>query len=308
MLILALATTLAAPPHQVGLEATRDARRALRSDDFEGARLHAQRALQSPGAHDQEAAWLLGLTYAYTDDPHRALVHFDDALNRQPLGAFVEDVRLSTAEAQADSGDYRAALRTLRRTRRARLRSETPMRLGVVERLELDRAMWRLEVGRLRPTTRRLLAALDAIDHDLATWQQSKARTRLASMWLDFADELGAHDNLATRALLVTRAREQLDETVELGHDRFILAQLHRLGTSFERLGDDVVTRFGSFADLPADDRQKVENVWVKARSFYDLAKRHAVRVQRTDEAYRYGQDASFVEQKVDQLTAATSS
>jgi tetratricopeptide (TPR) repeat protein len=298
MWILIASNALGSP----ATDAIRDTRRALRLDDFAAARAHAHRALDLPGAHDQEAAWLLGLTWQYDGQPQRALVHFDLALDLQPFGAFVEDVQLSRAEALAATGAYRPALKTLRRTRR--VRKKRGFRTGEAERLAIDRAEWHLHTRNERRATRRLLAVLDDTDHDLATWQQARARTVLVHRWLDVADVLGATDpaSVEGRALLVTRAREQLDETVEHGHDRFILAQLHRLGASFERLGDDLVDAYGTPDDLPTAEREKVENVWVKARSFYDVAARHATRVHWTGAAERYGMAVGFVEAKVDQL------
>ncbi|MCB9671606.1 MAG: hypothetical protein H6736_14945 [Alphaproteobacteria bacterium] len=284
-----------------------EARRALRGDDLLTARRLAEGALEVPGAHDQEAAWLVGLTWQYEGEPQAALRSFEAALSLQPEGAFTHRIALSRAEATADAGDPRAALKLLRRERRTRDLDEEQ-----AARFDLDRAMWRLTLlspadrdarthgRRLRRETQALVERLDRTPDSVATWHQARAHTQLASLWLDVADELGVGEpTLERRALLVTRAREQLDATVALGQHRFALEQLHRLGMSFERLGDDVVTQYGMPASLTPEARERVENVWVRAHRYYDLAERHAARTARVAEADLYASAAERVEQKV---------
>lgn len=308
-MLFALITTVHAAPAPDWL--VLQARKALREDRFDRARELAEQAYASPGAHDQEAAWLAGLTWQYQGVPQRALPWFDKADEAQPLGPFTDRIALSRSEAQAATGAFKEALATLRKTRRNR----HAFVYGERERYALDERMWKLgrvtERGlentrprRLRRQTRKLLATIDGMDPNAATWQQAQARTQLAFLWLDFADEQGTatEDAIERRAIFFANARAQLDPTVDLGHDRWSLAQLHRLGTSFERLGDDVVSTHGSFEALPDEDRQKVENVWVKATRYYDLAEEHAGRVRRDAEARLYGDASDHLEAKVDAL------
>lgn len=298
----------AASPHPVS--SILESRRSLRGDDYAAARRYAELALETPGAHDQEAAWLVGLTYQYDGDPKRALTAFEEALTLQPLGAFTDRIAINIAEVHAELGEHRIARREIRRVQRGRDFDEDQQ-----ARLDLDRAMWRLAAVQPRPGSRlrkralkrRTLALMDLLEtlpDGLASWHQARAHTQLAVGWLDLADELGLADPevIERRALLLHHARKQLDATVELGHDSYTLAQLHRLGLAFERLGDDVVTVWGRPDDLPSDERQKVENVWVKAHRYYDLAERHAARTARFEEARLYSDAADHVERKVDRL------
>lgn len=299
-----LLTAFAAPHPEFAIL---ESRRALRDEDFAVARAHAETALATPGAHDQEAAWLVGLTHQYAGEPELAAQAFERALTLQPLGAYTDRIAINLAEVSADLGDTRDALRRLRRVRRHRdFDEETSTRFA------LDRAMWRLDRvqpdGSTRPrrraVKRRTLVLVELLEQTpdrVASWQQARGHTQLAAAWLDLADQLGTADYTAIehRALLVHHARKQLDATVAIGHDHFTLAQLHRLGRAFERLGDDVIETFGDPASLPPTERQKVQNVWVKARRYYDIAHRHAERTDRVDEAALYATALEAVELKV---------
>jgi len=274
--------------------------RRFRADDFDGSRQFARSALEIPGAHDQEAAYLMGRAWQIEGYSTDALDFYRSAYARQPLGAFNTKLEFHIAETLSDTGEPRQALKWLRKARRGR-------ELDFVDeaKFELNHAMFILEKGKIKRGTKRLLAVLDETDHDIATWHQAKARTQLVELWLDVADELGTESpvRVERRALLLSASRDQLLKTIEHGHDRFTLQQIMRVGQSYEHLGDDVVTVNGNrFDTLPPDARKKVETVWVKATRFYDIGVRHAERSAESDALQGFVDAHAMVVSKVDRL------
>lgn len=277
----------------------REARRSLRSMDLDGVRLMARQALAREGAHREEASYLLGLAWQLDDRPLDALAIYREAYARHPGGAFNDQLEFGIAETLAETGEPREALRWLRMARRGRDLSDDD-----ASKFAIDKALFTLQRGRLRKGTRKLLAALEATDHDHATWHQARARTWFVEQWLDLADDLDLDDPtlVERRAVLLQRAQDQVVATAHLPHDRFILRQIQRLGLSYERLGDDVISQHGEPAALPDEARKRVENVWVKATRTYDIGVRHAARTAELDEQARFEQLKAKVMTKVDDL------
>lgn len=289
----------AAPLGAEPAELLADARRALHDLDLQGVRMYTSQALRTPGAHEEEAHYLMGLSWQLDERPADALAIYRETYARYPHGAFNDQLEFGIAETTAATGDPRAALRWLRRARRGR-----ELSIQDEPKFAIDRALFILQKGRMKRGTRKLVAALDATDHDLATWHQARARTYLVNQWLDVADALDLNNpvHVERRAILLQGARDQVLASAHLPHDRYILRQIHRLGTSWERLGDDVVSQHGAPGALPSEARQRVENVWVKASRYYDLGVRHAARVAELDEQARFESLERTVMEKVDGL------
>ena len=174
----ALAGSLGAEPEVM----VQKARRALHDLDLEGVRMYTRQALARPGAHEEEARYLMGLAWQLDERPADALALYREAYARHPHGAFRDQLEFGIAETSAETGDPRAALRWLRKARRGR-----ELSLQDEPKFAIDRALFILQKGRLKRGTKKLLAALDATDHDLATWHQARARTYLVNQWLDIA-------------------------------------------------------------------------------------------------------------------------
>ncbi|MEZ4317653.1 MAG: hypothetical protein R3F61_09110 [Myxococcota bacterium] len=301
MILIALAS--AAPPNPLIREDASnhliEGWKRFGDDDFAGARQSARLALEIPGAHDQEAGYLMGRAWQLEGFSHDALLLYRAALADQPHGAFTDQLEFHIAETLHDEGQSREALKWLRQAKKGR-----ELTLSEAAMFDLNHAMFVLGKGRLKRGTNGLLATLEDTDHDLATWHQAKARTELVTLWLDIADELGtgSPERLERRAVLLDGARKQLELTIPLDHAAFTLSQILRIGQSYERLGDDVVTVHGSLASLPDDERKKVESVWVKATRFYDIGLRHAARTANDHEVETFEVAHSMVVAKVDAL------
>jgi hypothetical protein len=282
----------------------------LKRGDTDGARQSARAALRIPGAHDQEASFLMGRAWqidGYADDARQL---FESAQRQQPHGAFTDHLAFHLAQAIGDTlPEGREGRRQARAARRLLSDAKGDRDLGIVDeaRFDLVGAMIDLQAAdrprRLKRATASLLDTLEEVDHDLATWHQAKARTLLVTTYLDLADQLGTEPELLERrAVLLDGARAQLMETIHLRHHDFTLSQLLRLGQAYEILGDDVVSVHGDLSALTEADRKRVETVWVKATRFYDMGERHAAETARSDALPQFADARALVVAKVDAL------
>ena len=203
----------------------------LQRGDTYAARQSARAALQIAGAHDQEAAFLMGRAWqvdGYADDARQ---HFQSALHLQPHGAFNDHLAFHLAETLGDTlPEGRSGRRQAREARRALSEARRDRELGLDDeaRFELAAAMIDLQAAdrprRLKRATEAMLQTLEDVDFDLATWHQAKARTLLVTTYLDLADQLGTEPALLERrAVLLEGARTQLMETIHLRHHDFTL-------------------------------------------------------------------------------------
>ncbi|MCB9674814.1 MAG: tetratricopeptide repeat protein [Alphaproteobacteria bacterium] len=296
---LALAASADSPIREDAAQHLVEAWHRFEDDDYAGARQAARSALEIPGSHDQEAAYVMGRAWQMEGFSRDALLLYRDALARQPHGAFTDKLEFHIAETLHDTGESAEALRWLRQAKRGR-----ELGLKDAAMFDLNEAMFVLGKGSTKRGTKKVLAALEETDHDIATWHQAKARTLLVTTWLDVADQLGTDDAtlLERRAILIDGARKQLEKTIPTQQPDFTLDQILRIAQSYERLGDDVVTTFGNPADLPPDERKKVEAVWVKATRFYDIGIRHAARTSSDFDLETFESAHAVMVAKVDAL------
>lgn len=283
-----------------------EARRRLRDDDIAAVRDLARDALAIPGEHRSEAALLLGTAWHLDGRPDVALPILEEALADDPLGASTRQITFAIAECRAElamEADGRGRKRGLKDAERwlARARDAQDPSITDAAKMDVDAALWRAQRKGPRGT-RELIEVLDDTDHDLGTLQQARARTWLVETWLDAADRLGVDDptHLERRAVFLEASEKQLRATIDHDHPSWTLRQLHRLGQSYEILGDDVVT-----AALPddADARRRAEVAWVKATRLYDMGVRHAARTFRDHEAVGLEIAHQLVVAKVDGLS-----
>lgn len=277
----------------------REARRAMRADDWAGMKQAAEQALALPGDHATQARLLIALAHQLGGRPAVALPLFEDALALEPDSPLRLQLLFGVAECHAALGSPREALRWLKRANKLEPEAESDQ-----AKLAVSEAHWRLQRGREKRWLPRLLDTLDATPHDLATLQQARARTDLVERWLDTADRLGVSDPvwLERRAVLLDGAQKQLRATIDHDHHEWTLRQIQRLGQSWEVLGDDVITASGAPGQVSSAELRKAETAWVKAVRLYDMGVRHAARTSRDELAIGMEVSLALVTAKVDGL------
>jgi tetratricopeptide (TPR) repeat protein len=263
----------------------------VRLGDYKGGVIMAKQALQSEEqVLTEEATYLLGFSLEWDKMPAQAITHYDVIIQQEPRGTHYHDALFRKTESLGKLGEYHQALALLKE----HFEKNKSLSDADQQKVALLKAIWLLEQGKERAGIRGIKLTLERMDADSLTWYQAQARSALVRRALQEIRELELIGSgrkmlkiLTEQATLVTLAEEQLNETLSLKESHWILTQIHDIGDCYQQLGVHLLNAPGSQilddnnqVTYPAQIRQRVENVFVKAIKYYDLGLEHAHRVQ----------------------------
>lgn len=264
-----------------------EARRRAVVGDFEGTRIVATEALETPGPHDAEARYLLAMGLEYGGRPEEALPIYDALLAAFSEPGRAADVRFRRAETLLRLGRHAEALAQLdeisgaERTPSDRIKVD--LLRGLCELESTDRAVEEVGFERIR-------AALDTAAPIDAPWHQAMARARLAELAVNEAATIAFRGSrrkkakqMDERAALVTLASEQIVPMIELEAPQWLLPTFLAAGRAHEDFGAAMLaeSRVRGLSESQRalyDERvrERVEQVWVRASRYYDRGLQYA--------------------------------
>lgn len=256
--------------------------------DWDGARIAAERAAETPGDHQEEARYTLGFAQEWSRDNAKALATYDQLLSDWPSGSRTVDARFRRAEVLGKMGRHREALAGLRDA------VGNGKGLDADDRLKVDllRGTWELARGKASKGRKLIEASLaDAVPTQVP-WYQGMARSALADR---VALEARARvlrgkpgpdkKTLPKRAQALLDIEAQIDRTIDLAEPRWILEELLTLGAAYDQLGGDLlaapVPKLPPLSDeiYRKEVARRAETVRVKGLRAYELAIEHAAKV-----------------------------